>query len=405
MARTPAAECEKLISPKVAHITTVGMTLRYGLLSQLRSISDAGYEAVGISSPGPDIPPVEEAGIRHIPIPMTRRITPLADLFSFCRLYKTMRKERFAIVHTHNPKPGILGQLAARLSGVPVVVNTVHGYYFHERTHFALRRLYVSIERMAARCSDVILSQSREDIDTALRERICAPEKIRNLGNGIDVDRFDRRKVDPNGLAAKRDKLGLPTSVPVVGFVGRLVAEKGLRELMGAARKVLSVSPRVRFLFVGPTDQEKSDSLTPDIAEEYGVSTACIFTGRREDMADLYAMMDVFVLPSHREGLPRAPMEASAMMVPCVVTNIRGCREVVEHGRNGLLVPVGDVDALANAIVELLNDKEKARNMGEEGRRIALERFDERRVFETVIAEYGRLLRAKGLCVPERMQY
>jgi glycosyltransferase involved in cell wall biosynthesis len=111
--------------------------------------------------------------------------------------------------------------------------------------------------------------------------------------------------------------------------------------------------------------------------------------------------MDVFVLPSHREGFPRAPMEASAMKVPCVVTDIRGCRETVQHGRNGLLVPLGDVQALADAIIELLTDQEKARRMGEEGRRMALEHFDERLVFEKVKAEYARLLQEKGLPVPE----
>jgi glycosyltransferase involved in cell wall biosynthesis len=124
---------------------------------------------------------------------------------------------------------------------------------------------------------------------------------------------------------------------------------------------------------------------------------ACVFAGFRQDMPELYRAMDVFVLPSHREGFPRAPMEASAMKVPCVVTDVRGCRQAVAHGGNGLLVPVGDPHALAEAILDLLADPGRARRMGEDGRRRALEEFDQRRVFAIVLAQYETLLAAKGL--------
>ena len=198
-------------------------------------------------------------------------------------------------------------------------------------------------------------------------------------------------------IAHKRAEVGLPVGAPVVGFVGRLVREKGLLELFAAAGFVREQVPDVRFLFIGPVDTHKLDALTPDTTQKYGIADICHFLGMRQDMPELYALMDVFVLPSHREGFPRSPMEASAMQVPCVVTDIRGCREAVDQGRNGLLVPLGDVQALADAIIELLTDREKAHCMGEEGRRMALERFDERRVFEKVKAEYARLLREKGL--------
>jgi glycosyltransferase involved in cell wall biosynthesis len=157
----------------------------------------------------------------------------------------------------------------------------------------------------------------------------------------------------------------------------------------------------VHFLFVGSIDPSKPDAIRPETAEEYGIADVCHFLGSRRDLPELYALMDVFVLASHREGFPRTPMEASAMRVPCVLTDIRGCREAVEDGHNGFLVPLGDVQALADRIVELLKDGEQRRKMGEEGRRIALERFDERIVFEKVKAEYARLLQEKGLDLPE----
>lgn len=382
---------------KVAHVTTVDGSLHDLLLNQMKSIQQAGYEVTGISAPGEDVAAIEAAGVRHIAVAMTRRLTPLADLQSLEQLYRVMRRERFTIVHTHTPKAGFLGQLAARAAGVPIVINTVHGFYFQGRTSPFWRRFYITLEKMAAHCSDLVLSQSREDVQTAIREGICHPEKIKFLGNGIDLRRFDRSRLEPEVLEARARELGLPRGAPVVGFVGRLVREKGVLELLQAARLVRRDVPNVRFLIVGPLDREKPDALTPAVAHQYGVAEICVFTGRRHDMPELLALMDVFVLPSHREGLPRSPMEASAMGVPCVVTDVRGCREVVEHGRNGLVVPVGDVQALAGAMVELLAHHDKARLMGQAGLQMAREQFDEQRVFAMVKAEYACLLQEKKL--------
>jgi glycosyltransferase involved in cell wall biosynthesis len=293
--------------------------------------------------------------------------------------------------------------LAARLAGVPIVVNTLHGFYFHDRMPTMWRRFHIAMEKIAARCSDVILSQNSEDMHTAVAEGICSPDKIKYLGNGIDVTRFNRARLNEGVLARTRLELGLPVGTPVVGFVGRLVAEKGLLELLQAARIIRGRLPEVRFLFIGPLDLEKSDAFRPKLAHEYGVADVCTFTGMRQDLPELYAVMDVFVLPSHREGFPRSLMEASAMQVPCVATNIRGCREAVIPGQNGTLVPLHDVPVLADAIIDLLNNRDKACQLGGEGRRLALERFDEQLIFEKVKAEYQRLLIVKGLSIAEAM--
>ena len=389
---------------KIAHITTVDISLRYLLLNQLLSIRQAGYQVVGISSPGPEVPVIEAAGFRHIPVPITRNFTPLADLISLFRLYRVMRRERFDIVHTHNPKPGLLGQLAARMAGVPIVVNTLHGFYFHDYMHPLWRRFYVSMEKIAARCSDVILSQNREDIQTALKEGICHPEKIKYLGNGIDLTLFDRDQISRVAIQRKRAEIGLPKEARVVGFVGRLAAKrKGFLDFLAAGQQVVQRLPNVRFLIVGDADYGKPDAVQPAVAENYGIEDHCLFLGWRpnEELPALYALMDVLVLPSLFEGLPRAVMEASAMCVPAVATNVKGNREAIEHGHNGLLVPLGDVQSLSNAIVELLTDREKARCMGKEGHRMALERFDEQLVFKKVKAEYARLLQEKGLALQE----
>ena len=192
----------------------------------------------------------------------------------------------------------------------------------------------------------------------------------------------------------------------MVGFVGRLAARrKGFLDFLAAGQQVMQRSPHVHFLIAGGVDAGKPDATSPAAARGYGIEDRCLFLGWRpnEELPLLYALMDVLVLPSLFEGVPRTVMEASAMNTPVVATNVKGNREAVVYERNGLLVPLGDVQALAKAIVELLTDRDKARRMGKEGegRRIALARFDERLVFEKVKAEYARLLREQGRPVPE----
>ncbi len=190
----------------------------------------------------------------------------------------------------------------------------------------------------------------------------------------------------------------------MVGFVGRLVAEKGVPELFEAMAEVMKRRPDVWLLVVGPVDHEKADALGPETARKHGIEDRCVFTGLRQDMPELYGAMDLLALPSHREGFPRAPMEASAMGVPSVVTDVRGCREAVEPDRNGKIVPVRSPGPLAAAVAEILDDPELARRLGEGGRSLAVARFDQQLVFETVLAEYERLrwrLESRGWMTPE----
>ena len=388
---------------KVVHVTTVVQSLEGLLLNQMQSIQSKGFEVVGISSPGKEVPLLEAAGIRHVAIRMSRSVTPLLDLVSLVRLYLVMRREAFTIVHTHTPKAGLLGQLAARFAGVPIVVNTVHGFYFHDLMHPILRRFYISFEKIAARCSDLILSQNHEDVETASSVGICSPEKIKHLGNGIDLSIFNRDQIKIGDIRRMRQRLGIPDDAKVVGFVGRLAGKrKGFTDFLKACQRVAMHFPNVRFLIVGDADVGKADAVGPSVAKDHGVSEQSLFLGERPnaEMPSLYAIMDLIVLPSLFEGMPRAVIEAAAMGIPAVVTDVKGNREVVEHGRNGQLVPFGDPQALADAILEILMDPEKAKCMGEEGYRIARERFDERVVFAKVINEYSKLLIEKGLRLP-----
>ncbi len=385
---------------KVVHMTTVDMSVRHLLLNQLLALRDAGFEVGAISADGPDLGPVREAGVPHWPVSFTRRMTPLADLRAVWQIWRLCRRERFTIVHTHQVKAALFGQLAARLAGVPVVVNTVHGFYFHEHTPPLRRRAWILLERVCARMSDLLLSQNLEDIATAVETRICRPGQIEHLGNGIDVRRFDVARVTAARLTALRAELGLPSDAPVVGFVGRLVREKGVLELFEAVRRLRTRHPAVRLLVIGPVDADRADSLGPAAAAQAGIGDITVFTGYRHDLPELYALMTVLALPSHREGLPRAPMEASSMGVPVVATQIRGCREVVRSGENGYLVPIRDAPALSDALDRVLADPANHARLAAGARALALAAFDEEIVFARVRAAYLRLLAAKGLAAP-----
>jgi lipopolysaccharide/colanic/teichoic acid biosynthesis glycosyltransferase len=386
--------------PRVVHVTTVDMSVRHLLLNQLLWLRDAGFEVAAASAAGPDLEPVRRAGVPHFAVPFTRRMTPLADLAAFFALWRLFRREHFTIVHTHQVKAAMFAQLAARLAGVPLVVNTVHGFYFHDNTPRLKRTAWVRLERALARMSDALLSQNREDIDTAVREGICAPGKIEHIGNGIDVRRFDRAALDPDRLETTRRQLGLAPDEQVVGFVGRLVVEKGVLELFEAVRVLRRRFPRIRLLMIGPVDAERADAIQPATADTFGIGDITVFTGYRHDMPELYALMHVCVLPSHREGMPRSPMEAASIGVPCVATAIRGCREVVREGETGWLVPVNDAPALADGIGRILGDAAAAARMSARARSIACEYFDERLVFERVKSAYDRLLQRQPAAPP-----
>jgi glycosyltransferase involved in cell wall biosynthesis len=383
--------------PMLMHVSTSDMSMGVLLLNQLTQYRDAGYEVVAVCSPGPYLERVEQAGIRVVEVPMIRAITPFADLKSLAGLVRVFRRERPDIVHTHTPKAGLLGQWAARLAGVPARVHTIHGLYFPSGMTARTRPIFVGLERVTMAFANLVLSQNPEDIPVAVEEKICRADRLRLLGNGIDLRRFDPATVPDAEVERLRREIGLAPEHRVVGMVGRVNVEKGYVELFQAAARIAARVPEARFVVIGPVEAEKSNALDPAaLARENGVEDRLHYLGSRSDMPALYRLMDVLVLPSHREGWPRSPMEGAAMGVPAVVTDIRGCRQVVVPGETGLMVPVRDPDALAAAVVELLEDPARARRMGEAARVHAQTAFDEDEAVRRTLRAYADLMPARA---------
>jgi glycosyltransferase involved in cell wall biosynthesis len=377
--------------PLVLHLTTVDLSLAKLLLPQLIAFREAGCDVVGVSAPGPYIEELEAAGIRHVPLSRSTRAADVrADLAAAAEFLAICRRLRPDVVHTHNPKPGIYGRIAARLAGVPVVVNTVHGLYAQPDDPSAKRAIVYGLERVAATCSDAELLQNPEDLPVLRRLRV--PErKLHLLGNGVDLSRFDPGKHTAT-RARTRPELGVRSDDVVVGLVGRLVAEKGYREVFDAAHQLRTTHPHARFVVIGPPDLDKPDAITQDELDRAATDAGVEFLGMRDDVERLYPAMDLYVLASHREGFPRSAMEAAAMGLPIVATDIRGCRQVVDHNVTGLLVPARDPASLAAAIGHLVASADRRRAMGEAGRRKAVAEFDDRRQVRTTLAVYEREL-------------
>jgi glycosyltransferase involved in cell wall biosynthesis len=375
---------------KVAHIAASDVTLTTLLLNQLSRFREAGFEVAGIAARGPHAAQLDSVGVQFFEIPVSRSLSPLSDLKALIALVQLLRRERFDIIHTHTPKGGLLGQYAALLAGTPIRVHTIHGLYFPGFMRPEQRWLYVWLERITLAFSQLNFSQNPEDIPVAIEERISRPERLSQIGNGIPLDRFDPSRFSSEERRAIRSELGLSKDHVVIGMVGRLVAEKGYREAFEAARLVRERVPNVRFLFVGRFEP-KADAIQKEELDKHGIADIAQFLGHRDDVPRLYAAMDLFILPSHREGFPRSVMEAAAMALPSVVTDIRGCRQTVEDGTTGLMVPLRDPQRLADAIAELATDPGKRTRMGNAAREKALREFDENRIIDSIIAAYRQL--------------
>ena len=379
--RTPRPAGERV----VVHLTTTDMSLDWLLAPQLVAFGDAGFTVIGMSATGPHVERLEELGIAHVAVDhFTRSNNPLHDIRSFVELLRLFRSVRPDIVHTHNPKPGILGRIAARLTRTPLVVNTQHGMWAQPTDRRRRRWPVYTAERIAAAFGDVELVQNVEDVATLTDVLKVPAERVRLLGNGIDLARFDPDALDPTVRATLRAEWGVGDDEIVCLVVGRLVREKGVVELLEAADQLAGT---VRFVIVGPSDDDKSDAIGDTDPSDADV----VFTGQRSDMPECYSVGDIFVTASWREGFPRSAMEAAAMGLPTVASDIRGNRQVIADGDTGLLVPVRDADAIAAAIVQLASDPERRTAMSVAARQRAAAEFDQQRVIDRTLAAYALL--------------
>ena len=324
--------------------------------------------------------------VRFLPS-LLRAIRPLADLQAFWALYRMFRRERFDLVHTHSSKAGILGRWAARLAGCRHLVHTPHGHVFTGYYRPALSRLFVYAERLTAHITNTIITLTPIGVEEHVAWGIAPKEKFRVIPSGVELEGFGSLPAEEG--PAVRATLGLPQSGPVVGSVGRLDRVKGYDQLVEASAIVLRDRPDAWF--VGAGDGQERRALE-DQARRLGVAERWLFLGWQERLEPLYHVFDLSVLPSRNEGMGRAAVEALACGRPVVATAVGGVPSVVEDGVTGLLVPPEDPQALASAILQLLENETARRRMGEAGPQQVRERFSHQVMLDGIDQVYRDLL-------------
>lgn len=380
--------------PSILQLCAVDFTAYHLLRPIGLAFRKAGYDVTFCSSDGEGLRLLEREGFNTRVVEISRNFNVFSHIRSLVSLYGLMKRERFDVVHVHTPVAGLLGRVAAKFAGIECIVYTAHGFYFHDEMSPPAKKIFVFLERLAGSISDLIFVQSAEDLEEAVKEKVAPRDKLVHIGNGVDPELFGKELYIERREPLKKE-FGLEGRT-VIGYVGRIVKEKGVEELVKAASIVKKSIPEAIFLLVGEalaSDRDDCGKELDRIIEESGIEGDVVFTGYRNDVPALLSLMDVFVLPSYREGMPRALIEAMATGLPAVATDIRGCREEVVEGETGLLVPPGDEESLSSAIIRLARDREAMDSMGSRARRRVLEHFDESKITGRQLDKVNELLR------------
>jgi glycosyltransferase involved in cell wall biosynthesis len=378
---------------KLIRITTVPVSLKTLLKGQHQFMSNH-YEVIGVSSKGQELSDVQnQESIRVIPIEMTRTISPLQDLKSLWELYKVFKKEKPFIVHTHTPKAGTVGMLAAKLAGVPHRLHTVAGLPLLEATGNK-RKLLNFVEKMTYACATKVYPNSNGLKEIVIQEQFCGREKLKVIGNGssngINTGHFNPALFSAPGQQTLKTNLEITSEDFVFVFVGRIVADKGINELVQAFEKLTTETNRVKLLLVGPLESDL-DPLSPETLLTISANKSIISVGFQKDVRPYFAISNVLVFPSYREGFPNVVMQAGAMGLPSIVTNINGCNEIIIEGENGTIIPVKNSDAIYEAMKKIVYDDAFRIHLQKNVKSMIVSRYEQKVVWDAILAEYKSL--------------
>jgi len=326
-------------------------------------------------------------------VEMTRKITPWQDIKSLWKLYRYFKKEQPLIVHTHTPKAGTIGMIASKLAGVPHRLHTVAGLPLLE-TNGGKRKLLNFVEKITYSCASKVYPNSKGLIKIITKEGFCKPEKIKIIANGstngIDTQFFNPENVSNGTQIHLKKSLGITSDDFVFVYVGRLTGDKGINELLLAFQKIVTECNTAKLLLVGFFETEL-DPLHKETLLEIENNDKVIFVPFQKDVRPYYSISDVLVFPSYREGLPNAVLEAGAMGLPSIVTNINGCNEIIEDGKNGILIPPKDTNDLFTAMKKIMLDSSLRSHLQTNARPMIVSRFEQILVWKALLAEYQKL--------------
>lgn len=360
---------------KVCHIITkleLGGAQR-NTLHTVANLDTSRFEASLISGIG-GLLDSEAGSISHIRtyfIPsLIRRINPVLDITALIGIYKTLKKIKPDIVHTHSSKAGILGRLAAKLAGVPVVLHTYHGFGFNDFQNIIVRSAYVVAERLAVNFTDRFIAVTKEDIKKGVGHGIGYEAGYSLIRSGIDITKY---AADPAGKDALIKELELKRDDKVVTTIGPFKPQKNLGDFIKACAIVAAEAPKTRFFIVGDGRQR---GMLEKLIKKYDLSGKLTLLGWRKDIPQILSVTDIFAMTSLWEGLPRAILEAMCTGLPVVANAVDGVKEIVKDGETGYLIKPGDINDFAAKLKNLLKNPERAKSMGKKGASLISQQYD-----------------------------
>ncbi|GEN67402.1 glycosyltransferase family 4 protein [Chryseobacterium rhizosphaerae] len=359
------------------------------------------FDVKGVSSSGKELDEVKnDEGIEVIAIDMSRQITPIKDMKSLWSTYKLLKKEKPNIVHTHTPKAGIVGMLAAKLAGVPHRLHTVAGLPLMEATG-TKRKVLDFVERLTYSSATMVYPNSKGLYEFILQNNYTDQDKLKVIGNGssngIDTTFFSPEQISDTQKELLKKELNIEDTDFVFVFVGRLVGDKGINELITAFSQISKEAEpphRSKLLLVGPLEQEL-DPLHPDTLKEIENNQDIISVGFQKDVRPYFAIADVLTFPSYREGFPNVVMQAGAMELPSIVSNINGCNEIIIEDQNGVIVPVKNDGQLKEAMEKMISDKDYYQHLKKNARSMIQSRYEQSVVWNALLNEYKTLIEKK----------
>lgn len=375
--------------PKIIRACTVSLSVGFvsGMLDDLKR----QYDVVLLSSPGKEMDDaVAEHGVKAIAVPMQRHISIRHDIVSLWRIVRAFLREKPTMVHSMTPKAGLLCMVAAWMCRVPVRIHTFTGLVF-PTSHGLKKKLLMLTDAITCRCATHIIPEGEGVKNDLLSNGITRkPLQVLGYGNvmGIDVQRFSRRKEIEEAASEIRDY-----SVFTYLFVGRIVGDKGINELVSAFVRLNRAHPNTRLLLVGFFENEL-DPVSPETRRLIEECEQIEYAGEQkgDNLVAYYAASDCFVFPSYREGFPNTVIEAGAMDLPCIVTDINGSREIIEHGKNGIIIPVRDEQAIYQSMEQMLTDEQVRKGMAEKAREMIVSRYERGFVRQCLYDFYNKII-------------
>lgn len=383
---------------KLFRVTTVPESLNILLRGQLKFMSTNGFEVIGISSAGNALYEVsQEEEIRVIEINMSRKITPIKDFLSVYNLYKLIKKEKPIIVHSHTPKAGVVAMMAAKIANVPIRLHTVAGLPLMEAKGIK-RKLLNFVEKVTYACATKVYPNSKGLYDFIVEEELISSIKMKIIANGssngIDTSYFDSERISEEQRHELRTKLNIQKTDFVFVFVGRLVGDKGINELIDAFARIKGSN--VKLLLVGGLESDL-DPLKSETIHEIDNNKNIISVGFQKDVRPYFAISHCLVFPSYREGFPNVVLQAGAMGLPSIVSNINGCNEIIQEGINGSIIPSKDRESLYKVMHKIISDEAWRKQLACNARDIIVSNYEQKLVWDALLIEYNHLLIQKGI--------